>query len=131
MMPLEERDMAKKIMPRDLVDEVRDILSRAAAGKGRHPQYVTAYQIFRRLPFKMRQRLIDERGKPGKDSGNYFAAASVVAKTCQLMDDVIIRHLDTEHIYFQTGTNRTAKAGYQVCGIYRLDPKKRPMVAIT
>lgn len=109
-----------KIMPKHLVNDVRKILSSTATGKGKRPQYVTAYQIFRRLPFTIRVQLVDERGKPGKGSGNEFAAASVVAKACQQMPDVQIRYLDTEGIIFETGTNRTAKAGYQVCAIYRL-----------
>ena len=110
-----------KLMPIDIQSYVRKILSRTATGKGRRPQYVTAYQIFRRLPPAIRKQLVAERGKPGKDSGNEFAAASVVAMACKVMPDVHIRRLDTEGIIFETGINRVAKAGYQVCAIYRLD----------
>jgi hypothetical protein len=108
-----------RLMPRDIVDDVRTILAGTAIGKGQKPQYVTAYQIFRRLPFAIRHRLVAERGKPGEGSGNEFAASGVVAKACQLIN-AHVRYLDTEGITFETGTNRTAKAGYQVCAIYRL-----------
>jgi len=112
------------LMPKDIRSDVRRILASAATGKpvGWKPQYVTAYQIFRRLPSAIRHRLVAERGKPGKGSGNEFAAASVVAMACRGMPDVRIRRLDTEGITFETGTNRIAKAGYKVCGIYRLLP---------
>lgn len=111
----------RKLMPIDIQTYVRKILSRTATGKGRRPQYVTAYQIFRRLPAAIKSQLIAERGKPGGKNGNEFTAVSVVAMACKIMPDVHIRRLDTEGITFETGKNMVASPGYQVCAIYRLD----------
>ena len=109
-----------KLKVADIQTQVITILSQAAKGRGKKPQYVTAYQIFRRLPVAIRNQLIQERGKPGKGGGNEFAAASLVAKACQTVPNIIIRYLDTDGLIFETGKTRTARAGYKVCAIYRL-----------
>ena len=109
------------ITAKQLIPDVVKVLTRAATGKGKkYPQYVAAHQIFRRFPQPLRRQLVAERSKPGKGNGKEFTAVSLVAITCKMIPNIIIRLLDTEGIIFETGVNRTASAGYKVCCIYRL-----------
>jgi hypothetical protein len=111
------------ITARQLIPDIVKVLKRTATGKGKkYPQYIAAHQIFRRFPQSLRRKLEIERSKPGKGNGKEFTAVSLVAIACKMIPNVIIRLLDTEGIIFETGTNRTASAGYKVCCIYRLKP---------
>lgn len=109
-----------KLQPSDIVEDVRKVLEAANKGKGRHPQFLTAYQILNRLPQETRERLITERSLPGKGAGVHHAAASVVMHAIrQLGSEVDVEYFDNVGISFEVG-GASIVAGYPVCGLYRL-----------
>src|SRR5437764_8048948 len=90
----------------DIMEQVREVLQRAAAGKGTQPNYVTAFHILERLPASLRQRLIDERGLPGQGGGGADNAAQVVANAAEMLsrrNAVDIAYLDNRGVLFEVG----------------------------
>lgn len=108
-----------KLMPGDVVDEVRSVLLAASTGKGDKPQFLTAYQILERLPSPTKDVLIAQRGLPGKGSGSSYSAASLVADAAESIHGVEIAFLDCAGISFTVGRNEIT-SGYATCGLYRL-----------
>jgi hypothetical protein len=110
-----------KLMPSDITDQVRDVLGHAARGKGDRPNFLTAYQIFARLPEETKARLIAERGSiGGRGSGEASSAANIVAQAAQqLTPDVVVDYLDTHEIVLQIN-GETVVPGGEVCAVFRL-----------
>ena len=69
-----------KLMPKDIKNEVMDVLLDASQGKNSYHGFLTAYQILNKLPKPTREKLISDWKKGGKGIGTYFAATGVVAK---------------------------------------------------
>lgn len=110
-----------RLMPRDIMPNVLKVLVDARKGKGRSPCWLTAYQIFLRLPYDMQTRLEKERGRMGKDSGRPFAAATVIAMACKRLKSekkADLDYLDTGDLEICAG-KRQVRPSFQVCGIYR------------
>mgnify|MGYP000658955378 CR=1 FL=1 len=103
----------------EVIQAIRHVIGHAAKGKGPHPQYVTAYQILDRLPTAMRAALIDEYGKSGAGAGDWTSAAKHIANLIKGMSGIDVEHFDTRGVEFRIGDEQP-RAGYEVCGIYRL-----------
>jgi hypothetical protein len=113
------------LTPSEIKKEVRNVLLHAARGKGTRPNFLTAYQIFDRLPPDIKARLIAERGAiGGQHSGAQYTAASVVSQAAELLGpDVVIEYLDTQNLAVQVNGN-TITPGNGVCAVYRLADSK-------
>jgi len=122
------RKISRPLKPADLEPMIRQLLAEASKGKGRFPQFVTGYQLFRRMPSSLRKRLISASAPPGKGAGKHYSAASIIATTCKrLKNELDQDYLDTRDLVFQTRTIRDALGGSPVCGVYRLRrPRKSP-----
>lgn len=114
------------LMPRDITMEVQNILKRVPVNSnGRGRSYLTAYQILEQLPHPIRERLVTERGNPGKNSGNYYAAANVVSDAAEMITNIDIAFLDTSSLKINLnvvtidGTNIITPGNPNV-GLYRL-----------
>ena len=113
-----------RLMPKDIVKDVADILFKASPGKGTEPGFLTAYQILSKLKPAIKNTLIQQRGRSGKGSGHQFAAASVVAMAVQLLNKAypnkyIIEYLDTSGIKITSSNGKTIVPSFSLCGIYR------------
>lgn len=101
----------------DLIPEVTQVLvanaARAESG------FMTAYQIFAALKDETRQSLVAERGPPGKGSGHYVSAATIVSLAARNVENVEVVHLDCRGVIFVVGGEQITP-GYEVCGAYRL-----------
>ena len=108
-------------LPKSELDlAIRKVLSAAAKGKGQSPQFLTAYQVFERLPQKYKDQVIAKYNKVGgADSGVFFSACSYIAQLLSLMEDVSRFYLDTQGIQFWV-EGKYREAGYQVCAVYSL-----------
>lgn len=114
------------VLPKEIVDEVRIVLGRAAKGKspGSTTKYLTAYQILDRLPVDLRDRIINERGRGGTGEGVPYAAPSVVAMAAQMVckdTGGTIDYIDTAGLKVQV-KDQCVEPSYEVCGLYRLPP---------
>jgi len=103
----------------EVVQAIRKVLETAATGRGRYPQYITAYQIFDRLPVAMRAALIGQYGRSGEGAGSWSSAAKHIANLIKAMSGIETSYLDTRGLEFRVGEERR-RAGYKVCGLYRL-----------
>lgn len=81
-----------------VIEEVRNVLGHAAAGKGPGPHYVTTYQVIARLPKPIRAALIAEHGKVGAGAGDWTSAATYVASLLKNMSDVEYEYFDTRGV---------------------------------
>jgi hypothetical protein len=99
---------------------VEEVLERAARGKSKRPQFVTAYQILQRIPEDLRAALIAQYAEPGRGAGKPFSAASRVG---QLAAELGAEHeyLDARGMSF-AGDEEQIIAGYPVVSIYRAPP---------
>ncbi|HEY1693405.1 MAG TPA: hypothetical protein VGG39_14660 [Polyangiaceae bacterium] len=103
-----------------VVDEIRNVLRGASAGKGAAPHYVTTYQVIARLPKSMREALIAEHGKVGAGAGSWTSAATYVASLLKNMSGVEYDYFDTRDTKFCLDESDEPRAGNPVCGIWRL-----------
>ena len=55
------------LMPTEITNAVRQVLSSASRGKGNRPNFLTAYQILDRLPAPIKERLITERNSAERE----------------------------------------------------------------
>ena len=110
-----------KIMPSDIIPQVRNVLSNASKGKGTVPCFLTAYQILDRLPSALKETLIHERTRGGKGAGVYYGAASLVSDAAEQIPEIEISYLDTKGLAIQFEQS-SINPGYEVCGLYRLQP---------
>lgn len=108
-------------LPKSELDiAIRKVLASAAKGKGQSPQFLTAYQVFERLPRTYKDAVLAKYGKAGgAESGVYFSACSYIAQLLSLMEDVSRFYLDTQGIQFWV-EGKYRDAGYQVCAVYSL-----------
>lgn len=109
----------------ELASAIRVVLAAAAKGRasegeaGSFPQYLTAYQILRRLPEPLRQALINEYGEPGKRAGRHFTAVSRVAQVAREIADH--DYLDAKELTFEYDEDeKPVDSGTRVVGLYRL-----------
>jgi hypothetical protein len=102
-----------------VIEEVRNVLGRAAAGKGPAPHYVTTYQVIARLPKPMRAALVAEHGKVGAGAGDWTSAATYVATLLRNMSGVEYDYFDTRGVKFCLDDDEP-KAGNDVIGLWRL-----------
>lgn len=108
------------IMPTDIVEDVQTVLQNAHRGKGDRPNFLTAYQILDRLPARLRDQLIAERGLGGQGTGVAYAAPSVVSDAAELVPGRVIEYMDSVGITVEIAGQRRTPAN-QVTGLYRLD----------
>lgn len=105
-----------------LLDQIRHVLRKAAKGKSnpKRPQYLTGYQILHRLPTTTKDSLIQLYGDPGANAGKHYTAASHIDKALRnLRGEIQVEYLDAQGITFDGKV--PTRAGYPVCGLYRLD----------
>jgi hypothetical protein len=106
-------------MPKDILDEIKQILQEVRTEKKGVP-YLTALQIFERLDNDLRERLIRERGMPGKGAGAHYSAVSLVTDAADIVvggDEVI--WLETPGLSLTIGSE-TRQFGSRVARLYRL-----------
>lgn len=109
------------IMPTDIVEDVRTVLQDARRGKGgERPNFLTAYQILDRLPARLRDQLIEERGLGGQGTGVVYAAPSVVSDAAELVPGRVIEYMDSVGITVEIAGQRRTPSG-PVTGLYRVD----------
>src|SRR5689334_22305869 len=106
-------------MPSDIVDEVRQVLSRAIDANRYGRSYLTAYQILDRLPTSVRDRLIAERTPGGQGAGVSYAATSVVSDAAELLPDVEIMAVESGGMTLQVA-GQGITPGAPAVGLYRL-----------
>ena len=109
------------LMPSDITAAVSRVLQDAARADGDHPYFLTAYQILDRLPESIRARLIQERTLGGHGTGVPYAAPSVVSDAAEMLPGIIIDYIDNRGITVDVA-GQTITPGFEVCGIYRLEP---------
>lgn len=103
-----------------LLAQIMKVLSQGAKGKSKRPQFMTSYQILHRLPVATKSALIGQYGDPGANAGKHYTAASHIDRALRnLRGRIQVEYLDAKGISFGGGGTR---AGYPVCGLYRLDP---------
>jgi len=107
-------------MADDLVEAIRDVLAKAARGKGTDPQFLTSYQVLNRLPRDLRDELIRTRGLPGKGTKRQHTAVGVVATTLESIvgADVEKAYFDSKGAWFDVG-DECVRAGFGLCALYR------------
>ena len=109
------------LRPTDIVDDVLRVLTRAG-GRSGGPHFLTAHQVLNRLPGRIRNRLIRERGRAGAGSGHYYASASVVAGAAKILRSrsrVDMQWLDTRGLRLQCD-GESVQAGHRSGALYRV-----------
>jgi hypothetical protein len=113
-------------MTKQEIDQaVLDIVQRASRGKGSRPKYVTSYQILNRLKKPIRN-FIQKTGKSGKGGGWYDSGAQVVKRACLRLykagEIEQPEYFDTRGVHFdiRDQIGQPVRAGYSVCGLYRV-----------
>ena len=106
------------LMPSQIVKDVQAVLLKAETGKGANRTGMTSYQILEALPQQVRDRLIRERGLPGRGCGRRFSAASVVAQAARKLGATATFD-DTRSTSF-TVAGSTVESGYEVSARFRL-----------
>jgi hypothetical protein len=107
------------LMPNEITNDVRQVLSSASRGKGNRPNFLTAYQILDRLPAPIQQRLIAERTLGGTGAGVSYAAPSVVSDAAEMLQDIDIDYMDSQGVMV-TVAGQAVEPSNVVCGLYRL-----------
>jgi hypothetical protein len=115
-----EAAMGDNLMPSEIVDEIRGILSLASRGKGSRSNFLTSFQILNRLSEPTRQRLIRERSMGGAGGGTY-SAPNVISTAAQSIPDVVVEYIDTGGLSIDVA-DQTVRPSNTVCGIYRIEP---------
>ena len=113
-----------KLKPNDIKEEVKQVLKGAPINdRGRGRSFQTAYQILLRLPEKLRNQLIEERGKRSGERKHY-TAATVVAQAATMLGPA---EVDTEFldryslsIKLEGALDEEIEPGSQNVGLYRL-----------
>lgn len=113
------------LSPTDILDDVRRAFDDVPPGTADHNRHwINAYGLLSLIPATIRAQLIAERGEPGAGSGHHFAAASVVARACQMLahrNEIEIGYYAPVNATY-TIDGRTFEAGYQISAIYRRLP---------
>lgn len=117
------------IKPSDIVEDVYAVLlNQTNKGKGVSQKSITAYVGLDRLERVnpgLRDKLIAERGMPGKNSGSVYSAAQVFSDACEMLarespPRVAIEFADCEGEYYVVA-GKVIEAGYSggICARYR------------
>lgn len=107
-------------------DQLRDaiikVLLKAKRGRnGGKVSYMTAYQIFQKLPKKLREKLEHIYGKKlGAGAGQHFTSANRVAKTTATIPKIQAVWLDTRLLHFMQKEGRDVRAGDRLVELFRL-----------
>jgi hypothetical protein len=115
-----------ELMPSDIKNEVLNVLTEAEKRHGKHPVFLTSYQILDLLPDAIKKRLIDERGLggegSGKKTGQVVAAPSIVMKAALMLRPTVeVAYLETTTIgLFVDG--KTVTPSSTRCGLFRIKP---------
>lgn len=110
-----------RLMPDDILDDVRVVMSNVRHEHENESYFVTAYQVLARLPAAVRERLIQERGMPGAGSGVSYSSASLVSsalKNLARAGEIEIAYMDCVGVMTKVN-GQTIIPGYEVCGLYR------------
>lgn len=113
----------RRVFPRDILQDVDQVLSGAARGKGPRPRFMTAYQILDRLDSPLRRQLVQQYGPPGLGARNYYGAATAVAKAATMLSQrgrVRVEYIDTTGLETKTRRGTMVKPSFSVCGIYQI-----------
>ncbi len=109
------------VKPSEVLNEVQEALEEARSLRG-SPMYITSYQVLQWLDEDLRDRLISERGKPGKGAGSYHSAASIVSKALRMLEirgNVEIAWLDSRNLRMLVA-GQEIKAGNYQTALYRI-----------
>jgi hypothetical protein len=112
-----------KVETSDIQPDVEDVLRNKVAWYKNLSEkgFVTAYQIFQRLPPVLQQRLEQEYGqKGGSGAGVPFSAATRVAQVAAAIDGIQVQWIDTGGLAFDVGNPEDVGAGYRICAVFRL-----------
>lgn len=118
------------LMPKDILGAVKKVLKNVLTSSRNERTYLTAYQIVDRLPERLRDRLIRERGRGGvrgeggRDAGGSYAAPGVVSDAAQMLPDIEIDFIETRDLTLIVGSQEIVPGSTQTCALYRL-PKQR------
>lgn len=118
------------LKPKDITGAVKKVLKDVLLGSRGERTFLTAYQIVDRLPEKLRNRLIRERGRGGvrgeggRDAGVAYAAPGVVSDAAQMLPDIEIDFIETRDLTLVVGTQEIIPGSTQTCALYRI-PKRR------
>jgi hypothetical protein len=107
-----------KILPSQISVAVQNVLK---ASRQKEPQlhpFLTAYQILDRLEAPLRDKILTERGRAGKKSGNSYSAANLVSQAARMLDDVEIETLDVSDLQLPCA-NEQILAGNPNVALYR------------
>jgi len=110
-------------MPSEIVSDVQRVLEDVCKKYPDTNPLITAYQILDRLPKKLQNKLIEERGYPGKDSGVFYASASLVSNAAEMIKDIEIKTLDISDMKLFC-VNIEIKAGNPCVALYRIKTKE-------
>jgi hypothetical protein len=108
------------LKPADIVGEVCQVLLNAHRLKGSRRCYLTALQIFERLPMATRDRLITEGSLGGPSARETHAAPTIVNSAAALVPGVTTDFLDCRNIAVTIG-GATIAPEFEVCSLYRLE----------
>lgn len=111
------------IKPNEIVEEIKEVLENINRNNQETKPFVTAYQILEELPHDLKNRIIKERGRPGKDSGTYYSAASVVSDAAEMLANIEIRTINTIHLKIKCEGYQIIDAGNPNVGLYRIISK--------
>lgn len=122
------------LKPSDVINEILSTMRQYGfTGKGTASLPVSAYQVLERLKYtqdpsnpqrNLRDRLIAERGMPGKSAGSSYSAAQVVSDALEMLERnghiEITFHDCAGEMFFVNGA--WVEPGYSgnVCARYRL-----------
>ena len=103
------------LMPTNIRDVVEQII--------RHSEnYLTAYQILERLPPRLRDQLLNERGASGQEGRNRFTAVTVVTQAASMLCDAgtcECVYIDSGGIQFEVA-GELLRAGNTASACYRI-----------
>lgn len=105
-----------------LVPHVTRVLLNAAHGKGNPNEvaFLTAYQIFKRVPGAVQDALRNEYGASGREAGHPFGPASRLAQVADQIPGIEKVYLDTGDLAFDVAQSADVEAGYRLCALFRL-----------
>lgn len=107
-----------------IINDIIAVLRHASCGKGGDVGYLTAYQIFNRLPAGTKAILEAAYGpSSGGGAGHHFSPATRVAQVASEIDDIDQKYLDTGGLNFVISANPNdpnVPAGFNLCALFRL-----------
>jgi hypothetical protein len=105
---------------------IKVLLKAKRGSNGGEISYMTAYQIFQKLPKKLREELEKIYGKKqGAGAGQHFTSANRVAKVTATIPRIQVAWLDTRFLHFMQKEGRDVRAGYGLVELFRLPKEHR------